>query len=441
MLQQQQINDLIEAQYHYFESRRPDDAAEVVKYLMEPLYEIGRYPELLDILERTINEVSVLDPSFQVVYARTLLQLGRDDEAQAVLDVTGFQIRDNPQLSAAVLIDQANSLRRLGHIVEAGEIIQRYREAYDIYKDLLSTADNELKRRLLWNNQATCFFGEGTIIQYFLEEPGEAMGSYQAALDLYEKVSDGEGIGLVYKQMGEIHGQKQFEAYYNPGRAAELINRALDEFQKLNLQNRRYEALFQLGRIQRTQLEASLKLFQECLRIAEGLGLLREQAIANLNIADREFDLHKQRIESDPLSMPDYERDISYRRIMATLEESAGTLRLLESDEMSRHALAECCYLLACVWIELRSPTQAMLYLQKGLAASEEPVFRGWFKHDAERRVMIILKMIQIQMQAGNDEESRKLFGQYQADFALLGISYPALDRIGEIIKSLEDRE
>jgi tetratricopeptide (TPR) repeat protein len=241
--------------------------------------------------------------------------------------------------------------------------------------------------------------------------------------------------------MGEIYGVKRFEAYYNLDRAEECINLALSEFQKLNLQNRRYEALFQLGRIRRRNLEASLKLFQECLRIAEGLGLLREQAIAKLNIADREFELHEQRIKSDPSSIPESESERVYRRIVETLDQSVYTLRTLESDVMSRHALAECYYLLGNLWMELKSTDKAMHHLREGLAACKEPDFRGQFKEDIERRVMIVLKMMQIHLQSGEDKESRRLFAEYQPDFDFLEISYPSPNQLNELIKSLEDRE
>ena len=41
-LDQQQLNDLIEAQYHYFESHQTEKAAEIVSILMEPLFDFRK---------------------------------------------------------------------------------------------------------------------------------------------------------------------------------------------------------------------------------------------------------------------------------------------------------------------------------------------------------------------------------------------------------------
>ena len=77
----QRISNWIEAQFHYFESGKPQEAAAIVALLLEPLYNVGRYSELWGILKRTMAEVDDLHPLFYLYRARTRAVLGWPDEA------------------------------------------------------------------------------------------------------------------------------------------------------------------------------------------------------------------------------------------------------------------------------------------------------------------------------------------------------------------------
>jgi tetratricopeptide (TPR) repeat protein len=439
-----QIKSLIEAQYHYFECNQPEEAERVVGSLLEPLFSIGRFPELLDILDRAINQLGGDDSpkEFWLFHARSHAALGRYKKALAELESIELLIQD-PWQKGMLLLDKGHCLRRLGYNSKAQEIIDGYREAYDIFEQLTARAPDQQTRHVAFDNQAACLFNEGTILQYFLKDYDAAMKKYGEALDIYKKVEDGEGVGNCYKQMGEIHGIKSW-AKYKLSLADEYLRRALDIFQENNLPKRRLEALYELARITRDSgdLGKTHALFQEYLEIAQSLGLLREESVAKRHLAELEYLLHKKELSSGKAS-PSESAGI-YRRSIALLEEVVVGLETLESDIWSRRVLANCHYLQGKLWLELEEQDKALESFRKSLNVSEEGALRDRpqeEERDAKRRLLATLRVIQIYLQRGDVGQAQEIASSRQKDLVRLDLGAISPERVGELIKHLEVKE
>lgn len=442
-LSKQQINGLIEAQYHYFESREPEKAAEVVGRLMEPMYDVGRYAELLLILEKTINTVEQVRPDFFIFHARSLSELGRHEQALAEIAVVELEVADDPERRAAILIDRANFMRRAvetsRRAVEtsqrAEEIIGYYRQAYDIYARLIlpfvKGGGEDYKQAL--SNMASCIFDEGAILQYFLKRPAEALERYRLALSVFENVGDADGVGVVYKQAGEIYGSRGFPEMYNREIAAPLFEHALSIFRENYLPRRMLETLYQMGRLFRRPYQAALEKFREYLEIAGELQLSREQAIAKRHIAELTYLLHKEELAERGRPRPEPEQDEQfYISMIGLAEEAARVLRVLEFDAWSRRALANCHYLMGRVYLDLGKTEQGLEQFKRSLEATQGAErFAG--TEDVKRRVLARLRIIQVLIQTGGTQQLEQLYLYFEdmrgmvEDFNRLDVNLAAL--------------
>ncbi|MFL6333048.1 MAG: hypothetical protein ACJ754_06850 [Pyrinomonadaceae bacterium] len=442
-MSKQQINGLIEAQHHFFESRDPDKAAEVVWRLMEPMYNVGRYAELLLILEKTINAVRQLEPDFFIFHARSLSELGRHEQALAEIAVVELEVGDNPEKRAAILIDRANFMRRAGEHARADEIISYYRQAYSIYAYLtlphVERGSEKYEKAL--SNMASCLLDEGAIHQYFLKQPAEALERYAEALSIFKDVEDADGIGVAYKQMGEIYGERAFPETYDRERAADLFEQALTIFRENYLPRRMLETLYQVGRLFRKPYQTSLNRFREYLKIAEELQLTREQAIAKRHIAELTYLLHKQALAAPDSPTPEREEEAQfYLSVIYFAGDAARVLRVLEFDAWSRRTLANCHYLMGRVYLDLGIDREALAHFLESFDVMKDAEHFGGHE-DARRRVLSALRILQIYARRGERQQSDWLV-PYFRDFERLNVIIepwpPSEERLRLTISLLE---
>jgi len=433
----QKINSLIEAQFHYFESGKPEEAAAIVGLLMEDLYNVGRYSELWNILKRTIDEVHDLNPVFYLYRARTQGALGRPDEANEELKLLWYLVDDDPELQAAILMDIGTSFRRMGDSSKSHEIIKDYQEAYEIYDEKLIPTQEEY-RELFRENQASCLLGEGTIYHYFLEQPAEAMQKYNQALQIYGEVQSADGAGVVTKQIGEILANKRFREFYDPVAALGHFRAALEIFQKSDYENRVLETLYQMARLQRDDPEESLRLFRDCFRIANKLGLLREEAVARRHIADVEFLLFQQEVALQGPPSRDSEAWHSLSRITQSLEDAAGVLTLFKFDAWSRRALTNCYSSLGEIHKWLGDNEKALADFRSALEVSNEDIFRNRLRGDVKRRLRMLLEVVQLLYRMNQDSEVENLVAAHAADFQQLELPHPTRGGVDQLIALLK---
>jgi tetratricopeptide (TPR) repeat protein len=444
-LNKQQINGLIEAQYHYFESREPDKAAQVVEFLMEPMYNVGRYAELLQILEKTINTVEQLKSEFFIFHARSLSELGRHEQALAEIAVVELEVGDDPEKRAAILIDRANFMRRSGETSRADEIIGYYRQAHDIYaQQILPHVEGKGEVfRKAQSNMASCLFDEGAILQYFRKNPVAALERYGRALSIFKDVEDADGIGVVYKQMGEIYSAHWFPETYDQKHAADLFEQALTIFRENYLPRRMLETLYQIGRLFRKPYQASLEKFREYFEIAKELQLSREQAIAKRHIAELTYLLHKQEVAETFHSISKQEKEARYLSVINLAEEAARVLTVLKFDAWSQRALANCYYLMGRVYLDLGKDREALEHFHNSLNASKD-TDRFSSIEDTKRRVLAVLRILQIQSSTG-DRLPTEWLSQFLTDFEKLEIRLepwpPPEDVLEQIIGQLETED
>jgi tetratricopeptide (TPR) repeat protein len=412
----EKINSLLEAQYHFFESGQVDEAARVVDVLMNPLYGLGRYPELLGLLEKTIENVEDPDNRFYIFQARALMALGRPDDALAILEVVPYVIGDDPELRAAILIDKGTSLRRLGEFSRADEILEDFREANQIYAELIPEAESEEDKRLFRGNQGTCLFGEGNIYQYFLENPGQALELYGQARAVFAEVESADGIADATKQMGEIYATPTFSNFYDSARANEALETALKIYRENNYQKGVLETLYQLGRLHRGEPERARELFSEYLNLAETLGLIREEAVAKRHLAELQFEAtqHLEGVE------PDYNPTINL------LGEAIPVLQLFKFDIWSQKALMNCYYVLGEIWAVLKNDEIALQSFQEGVRVGHNPVFDSRREGDLQRRLRLLLKAVQILFRLDRSHEAESLMMEHADDFKHLELPVPS---------------
>ena len=391
-------------------------------------------------LVQAINAISETNHKFNIFHARTLSALGRHDEALDELEVVEHEVWNDQELQAAVLIDKASFRRRLGEATRADEIISDYQKAYGIYEKLIAETRDQEERERFIDNQGSCLFNEGAILQYFLNSPESALDRYQKALELFKKVEDADGIGTSWKQMGEIYGNKLFKEFYNIERAVEWLTRALGVFEENNLQNRKLEAFYELGRITRSNPERSLQVFQQYLIIARELGLIREEAIAQRYIAEFEFLIFKNRVSTDVRPPSNTEAKEIYERTARTLNQSVNVLNGIKFDLWSRRELANCYYLLGRLLLDQENTGEALKYFNHSLDVTNEPVFRHRIRGDVRRRVKALAQIMQILLSSNENQKVGVLFDQFRADFDLFRNSYPD-QKIGEILDRLEAEE
>lgn len=430
-LNPEKINNLIEAQYHYFESGQPEHAATVVDMLMRPLYALGRYPELLTLVEKTIESVEEPDDRFYIYQARALMALGRPDEALSILELVQYEIEDQ-ELKAAVLTDKGTSLRRLGQSSRAGEIIDDYQEAFGIYEELLHAADSEDEWKLFRENQGTCLFGEGNIYQYFLTRPKEAMEEYGRARVIFEEVKSADGIADATKQMGEVFASPQFPDFFNPKRANDFLNEALAIYRENNYQKGVLETLYQLGRLHRAEPKHALEFFDQYLELAKSLGLIREQAIAKRHLADVRFGM----AVSKPLDQVGIESD--YAPVIQLINEAIPVLRLFMYDIWSQRVLVNCYYLLGEVFMILGDNKRTLEVFQQGLRLSHDQIFESRQTGDVRRRVRLILKIANLLFGTDRRGEAEAVLAEHESDFKQLEFPTPSQEQqVHELITRL----
>lgn len=441
-LDHQQIDSLIEAQYHYFMCDEPQKAIEAVGELLEPLSSIGRFPELLDILERALNTLPDADKRLWLFHARSLSALGRHEEALGELESIEIGADDLPELKAAVLIDKGHCLRRMGDGTQAHSMIDYYDKAFKLYKKtLIPAAQNTEEQQRYTRNKAHCLFNIGAVYQYFLRNYEQAMSEYQQALEIYLEVKSIGSVGAAYKQMGEIYGLPGSGRFYNPELALEYFNRALAIFRENDLQVRRLEALYQLGRLSRNRPEQSLTVFQQYVEVARSLGLLREESIAKRHIAELEYALHKQRMAADPSALLASESEQVYLQCIELLDEAVHGLESIESDIWSRRALANSYYLLGKLWLELNNTRRAAQNFEKSIEVCEEAIFRSRpaeERGDIRRRLKPVSRMLQIYFRADDYEHAHQLVEKYRKDYEALGLNPPTAEDIESVIERLE---
>jgi tetratricopeptide (TPR) repeat protein len=430
-LNPEKINSLIEAQYHYFESGEIDHAAEVVEMLMKPLYALGRYLELLGLIEKTLGQVEDPDDRFYIYQARALLALGRPDEALAILELVEYEIGSDRELKAAILLDQGTSLRRLGEFSRAGEIIEDYQEAYGIYEDLQKAAESADLKKLFRENQGTCLFGEGNIYQYFLDDPNSAMKQYGQARTIFSEVESADGIADATKQMGEIYASPQFSGFYSPKLADDSLQKALAIYRENNYQKGVLETLYQLGRLHRSESDRALELFGEYLNLARSLGLIREEAVARRHIAELRLELAQRKHEAQMEVAPDL------AEINALLHQAISVLQLFKFDAWSQRTLMNCYYLLGELWSLMGNDENALEGFQTGLKISHEPVFDTRKKGDVRRRIRLLLKVAQILFQRDRSLEAETLITKHADDFKQLELPTPSREQVQELITHL----
>jgi tetratricopeptide (TPR) repeat protein len=438
-LDQQQIRDLVEAQYHLFESRRPEKAAEIIGRLVESLFETGRFPELLYMLEQVLNEIPHPEPRLIVFHARTLTNLGRHEEALAELELVELQVKTDWVLHAAVLVDMSNALRRLGDVLATDRMISNYRKAFDLYTAGLKseTLGNEEKSAHR-ENQGTCLFDEAAIYLYFLENPNGAMDRYLEALRIFEDVKSEEGIGLTFKQLGEIYGSKSYREFYNPSLADEYFSKALAKFDALGLQQRRFETLYQVGLQQKTNPERALAVFRECGQIAHNLGLLREEAIAGRYIAELEFLSYEKRPESAHRSK---EIGAIYARTVEALRDSARILETLKSDNWSRDVLADCYYLQGRLCLQADLFDMSLDLFRNSLRVRSDPVPQNRLKHARKQRLKAILRIIELSFLSNSPPDTQRFYADFHDDLEILGIRQLDRGNLSEFIRELETED
>ena len=436
MRNSQTVNNLIEAQFHYFESGSPEKAATIVGRLMEPLYNLGRYPELLGILRNTIEKVDDLDSRFYIYQARALMALGRADEALAILQLVHFEVEDDPELQAAILVDKGGALRRMGEFWRADEIIKDYEEAYRIYSELSPLTESEADKKIFLENTATCLFGEGTVYQYFLDEPGKAIEKYYQAQEAFGQVQSPDGIADCTKQIGEIYANRRFSTFYDRDKAEILLKRALDVFESINYQKGVLETLYQLGRLRRDNQAQARKLFERYLELAGQLGLIREEAVAKRHLAELRFQEARQG-EPASVDVPEV-----YANVTRLLNEAITVLQLFEFDIWSRRVLVNCYYQMGLVLLAQDQNETALENFKRGLQVSDEPVFEGRFLSDVRRRTLLLLSAIQLMLLMEDQLPAiEELLATHLADFELLGLPYPAPSQVREVIARLKKGE
>jgi tetratricopeptide (TPR) repeat protein len=430
-LNPEKINSLIEAQYHYFESGEVDHAAEVVEMLMKPLYALGRFPELLGLIEKTLGQVEEPDDRFYIYQARALLALGRPDEALSILELVQYEIGRDRELKAAILLDKGTSLRRLGEFSRAGEIIEDYQEAYGIYEDLQKAGESEELKKLFRENQGTCLFGEGNIYQYFLDDPNSAMEQYGQARTIFDEVKSADGIADATKQMGEIYASPQFRGFYSPEMADDSLQKALAIYRENNYQKGVLETLYQLGRLHRAESDRALELFGEYLYLARSLGLIREEAVAKRHIAELRLELARRKREAQMEVAPDLVA------INALLQEAISVLHLFKFDAWSQRALMNCYYVLGELWSLVGNYENALESFQTGLKVAHAPVFDSRKKGDVRRRIRLLLKVVQILFRMDRGLEAETLITAHADDFKQLEIHTPSREQVQELITRL----
>jgi tetratricopeptide (TPR) repeat protein len=428
-----QIDDLVEAHYHFWESRRLDEAAEVMQILAEPLLDSGRYADLLHMLEQVLDSMDPPDSRLAVFHARALLSLGRHEEALAELEYLEFAVKNDPALHAAVLIDKSTAMRRLGYTLDSIEIIKNYRTAFEIFTKLTLQEKDTHERLVYRENQAACLVDEAAIYLYFLGNPLESREKYLAALKIYEDVGSKEGTGLVHKQLGEIYGFKRYGQFYNPVVAEEHFYRALSEFKELKSRTRLLETLYQLAKVHREDLERSLGLFQECHQLASDLGLLREEAITSVRVVEIQVMMH-ERSHGSGLS-PEHTR--FYFGIMEVLERSSQVLQNWAPDTWSRRVLADSYYLQGRLWLKMKAPEEA----ENRFRASLEiclPTMKRNISDDRDRRMKAVLRLMEIQLIKNRPEDLARLFVAFRDDFAALEIPVPDQASLPDLIHRFE---
>jgi len=439
-INREQIDRWIEAQYHYFESQQPEKAADMVDLLLEPLFRIGRYSELIAILEQTLKS-GELSTAYFIFHARSLSALGRHEQALVELNIVEAEVKDEPEWRAAILIDKGSILRRSGDTSRADEILEAFREAYEIYDyAIIPNATTETDKSRGLRNKAKALFNEGAILQYFLSRPEEAMQRYDGALKIFEnqQTKDEDGIAVTYKQMGEIYAAKDSGKLYDPDRALEYLENGLKMFREQESPTRILETIYQLGRI--SEAEKALQFFKEYLEIAKGLGLAREEAIAKRHIAELNVRLFERGTLPDEADL-ERKRANVYDSSIALLNDAERTLQLYESDIWSRRTLANCYYTLGQLWLKLHSTEKAMDYFQKSLKVSNEEIFKGSSPGDVRRRLKAVLRIVQLFYLSGAVHDARHLIANYESDFYLLKLDYPDEKRVDHLISQLEAKE
>ncbi len=279
------LDGQVEAYHHAMAGGQHRAARELLRKLLDPLLNAGRYHQLLGLVDGALATPEAFDERFLLARAGVQRVLGRLPEALQSL----HSLAEVPDLTVS---SRALALHEQGRIYyelddeersDHQRALDLFAQALGIYDDLDSNGTlDRPRRRALDAELATLFQDVGTVYQYALARPEDlafARRLYAASAGLWQRLRDPVSRAKSEMQRAQI---LRLGSPADKAEAKRIYRQVMQTFRRKGLERAYGDALLQLGKIYQDErgLKHALKRFQEYEEIQRRLGLEREEAIA-----------------------------------------------------------------------------------------------------------------------------------------------------------------
>jgi len=435
-IENERINDYLEACYHLRERSDYDSRQRAIDFeleLLQALMDMGRFREMKSVLEQLEQELSD-DFTVQIFKAQLEGLLGDYRTALDRLAMLDITVKRGSLKQARVANEIGVVLKNRSYPSDAEEALSRFNQAYDIFANLIKTSADQDEIETAYHSQAVCTYDRGLVYQYakrgqtpaeFDDAYRQARRCYESARQMYQgmKEPDDQGIALALSQLGELLTDARF-ADNNPQTGEEFLRSALSIAQKTG--NPRIEAHtgYQLARFlrHRTETVEARALLRHVADVAEGSDLRAESAIAEVQIAEIDFQNRQYNFEI-------------LDAILARNEETLGYYEDLHSIRVQSDAY----FLHGLLYLRQKNIEHAKDYFENSRSVMRAVEEVSHSRTDAKRIARATSFLAQILLEQKEAEAAQAQIYENQNHFAVLGYQIQANESLADFLARINE--
>ena len=436
VLNTERINNFLEARYHLREladDASKQQAQQIAEMLFQALMDQGRYSELQALIDQSGHEFST---DFMVEFFRAQLQSLRGDyeDALVTLDLLNLRVEEGSFEQGSIENEIGVVLKERSDPRDSDEMLKHFEQAYDIFANIIRTNEEPWKMERALHNQAVCTYNRGLVYQYFRRghTPADFNNSYtqartfyEAALRIYRSLEqpDEEGIALVFTQLGELMADTRF-ADHDLVQAEKLLRDALEIVERNGKPRMEFNASYQLARFVRRRGDYSEArvLFRRAADVAERIDLQAERAIAEVQIAEIDFNNKQYDTELLDLALSRNEEILSHYDDFHSIR--------VQSDAFFLHGR---------LYLAENSQDRAIECFEssRSVMTPVEPLSQS--KADAKRIARATVFLAQIALREEGPEAAASIVGEMQQYFERIGYQLQDDESVADFLGRIQE--
>lgn len=429
-------NNYLEARYHLRERADPESKRRAQRFaerVFQTLMDHGRHSELRVLIEQSDP---LFSDDFMVEFFRAELDgvFGQFESALDTLELLSYRVKDGSIERGSIANEIGVVLKMRSDPRDADAMLAEFETAYDIFANIIRTTDDhELMERAL-HSQAVCTYNRGLVYQYFRRghTPDEfnqayamARKLYESALQIYQTLKEPDELGaaMAYSQLGELLADERF-AEKDLRLAEQFLREAVQIAERTGKPRIEANAAYQLARFlrRRGDSEAARKLFRQAADVSEQIGLQAERAIAEVQIAEIDFESrHYDRVMLD-LTLSRNEETLSYYDDFHSIR--------VQSDAYFLHGLLH---------LAQNNQDQASEYFENSRSVTMRVEALSQSRADAKRIARGTFFLAKIAFEQEGAEAARAIITEVQEHFEKIGYKLGENEPVGDFIGRINE--